>query len=90
MVAGEVPAELPFVRFHVAKLFVSMLLFRLGLGSDQVAEFFPGVNLQQLSMEYSTILDSDRMGAWFLDALDRFEPEARRSVGKFLGECVSV
>ena len=77
-VAAEVPADLPYVRFHVAKLFVSMLLFRLGLSADQVAGFFPGVDLGQLSMEYSGLLDGDRMGTWFLVALDRFEPDARR------------
>lgn len=82
-VAAEVPADLPYVRFHVAKLFVSMLLFRLGLSADQVAGFFPGVDLGQLSMEYSGLLDGDRMGAWFLVALDRFEPEARRYLDSF-------
>jgi hypothetical protein len=77
MIAAEVPAELPFVRFHVAKLFVSTLLLRLGLDADQVARFLPEADLRDLSLEYSTLLDGDRLGGWFLSALDRHEPEAR-------------
>ena len=80
-VAAGVSADLPYIRFHVAKLFVSMLLLRLGLGSGEVAGFFPGVDPGQLSTEYLKLLDGDRMGAWFLEALDRFEAEVRRCVG---------
>jgi hypothetical protein len=77
MIAAEVPAELPFVRFHVAKLFVSTLLLRLGLEADQIARFLPEADLRGLSLEYSTLLDGNRLGGWFLSALDRYEPEAR-------------
>lgn len=77
MITGEVPAELPFVRFHVAKLFVSTLLLRLGLEADQVSHFLPESDLKELALEYSTLLDGERLGGWFLSALDRYEPQAR-------------
>lgn len=77
MIAVEVPAELPFVRFHVAKLFVSTLMLRMGLDADQVARFLPEADLRDLSLEYSTLLDGERLGGWFLSALDHYEPQAR-------------
>lgn len=76
-IAAEVPADLPYVRFHIAKLFVSALLLRLGLDVDQISRFFPGVDLGNLSLEYLAMVDGDRLVDWFLTALDRFEPEAR-------------
>lgn len=76
-VAADVPAGLPYVRFHVAKLFVAALFIRLGLDAEQISRFFPGVDLPSLAMEYLTLLDGDRLGGWFVAAFDRFEPEAR-------------
>lgn len=81
--ASEVPSDLPYVRFHVAKLLVSVLFSRQGLSADQIARYFPEVDLRELSLEYASLLNGERLGAWFLDALDRYEPEEQGVLRQF-------
>jgi hypothetical protein len=79
-VAADVPVEPPLIRDHVAKLFVSAVLFRVGASLDQVTGLFTGVDLRNLSLEYAALLDGDKLNGWFLTALDRYEPAAKELV----------
>ena len=85
-VAADVPVEPPLVRDHVAKLFVSAVLFRAGAKLDQVTGLFTGVDLRNLSLEYAALLDGDKLNGWFLSALERYEPLAKELIDSISSE----
>lgn len=78
VVAAEVPAEVPLIRLNVARLFASALLFRMGARVEQIADLFTDVDLRDLSLEYAALLDGEKLNGWFLEALERHEPAARK------------
>jgi hypothetical protein len=80
-VASSVPLELALFRFEVARLLLAAVLHRLGASEEEVSGLLGGFSLQSMSAEHARLLDGCNAGRWFLEAVERSEPEVRDLLG---------